>query len=133
MTRIESDVVTLAKPAKEVFEFLCDFKNIGTLMPEQVENFVTDGPICHFDIKGMASMGLAYGEKTPDSKIVMLKNGKAPFDFSLVCEMTAVSESSTKLQLFFDADLNPLFKMMAEKPLTNFLNLLVHRYEQLSA
>ncbi len=133
MTRIESDVVTLAQSATEVFAFLCDFKNIGTLMPEQVENFVTDGPTCNFDIKGMASMGLSFGEKTPNNKIVMLKNGKAPFDFSLICEMTAINESSTKLQLFFDADLNPLFKMMAEKPLTNFLNLLAHRYEQLSA
>jgi len=35
-------------------------------------------------------------------------------------------------QLFFDADLNPFLKMMAEKPLKNFLNLLVSRYCELN-
>lgn len=131
MTRIESDKVIIHKSQEEVFTFLSDFSNVGSIMPSQVEGFTTDGTSCHFEIKGMASMGLVYGEKTPNSKIVMLKNGKAPFDFSLICDIQP-SENNCKLQLFFDADLNPLFKMMAEKPLTNFLNLLVHRYEEIS-
>ena len=34
------------------------------------------------------------------------------------------------MQLGFDADLNPMMKMMASKPLTNFLNLLVKKLKE---
>ena len=47
-----------------------------------------------------------------------------------------ISESSngsaSQLKLVFDADLNPFLKMVAEKPLTNFLNLLVDKYASIA-
>ena len=77
---------------------------------------------------------MAYAEKIPDSQIKIVKNGKALFDFILYCNISPVSEnpSSSNLQLAFDADLNPFLKMMAEKPLRNFLNILVKNYKNLS-
>jgi hypothetical protein len=47
--------------------------------------------------------------------------------------MKSLSESSTELQLVFDADLNPLLQMMASKPLKNFLDLLVNKYKEISS
>ena len=44
----------------------------------------------------------------------------------------APDSQGTKLKLTFDADLNPFLKMVAEKPLTNFLNLLVDKYAEIS-
>jgi carbon monoxide dehydrogenase subunit G len=132
MTRIESDKATINKPSSEVFNFLSDFNNIGKLMPSQVVNFVTDGNTCKFTIEGMATLGLIYGSKTPNSEVVMNKHEKAPFDFSLICKMNELTPGSTELQLHFDADLNPLLKMMAEKPLKNFLNLLINKYSEIA-
>ena len=134
MTRLESDVVEVAQSPEMSYNFLSDFENIGRLMPAQVEDFSTDGDTCKFTIKGMTTLGLSYGTKTPNSEIVMTKNGKAPFDFNLVCKIDPGTDASTsRLQLFLDADLNPFLKMMAEKPLTNFLNLLVKKYSELSS
>lgn len=135
MTRLQSEPVTVAQSAEQVFNFLSDFNNIGKLMPEQVEGFSTDGTSCSFTIKGMTTLGLTYASKTPHSEIVMAKNGKAPFDFNLVCSMTpsAQNPAASTLQLFLDADLNPFLKMMAEKPLTNFLNMLVKKYSELAS
>ncbi len=132
MTRIESDKAIIAKPASEVFNFLSDFGNIGSLMPSQVSEFVHDADTCKFTITGMATLGMKYFSKTPNAEIVMQKHEKAPFDFNLICKLNEVSADSTELQLYFDADLNPFLKMMAEKPLTNFLNLLVNKYKELS-
>ena len=67
MTRIESEKVKINKSAAEVFTFLSSFSNIGSLMPEQVEGFVTEGETCKFTIKGMATLGLKYESKTPNS------------------------------------------------------------------
>ncbi len=130
MTRIESDKVTIQQPASVIFNFLTDFHNIGTLMPEQVEGFTVDGDTCKFTIKGMASLGLKYESKIPDSEVVMTKHEKAPFDLKLICKIDSKDAQTSDLQLFFDADLNPFLKMVAEKPLKNFLNMLVNKYRE---
>ncbi len=129
---IESDKVTVNQTSEQLFDFLSDFNNIGKLMPPQVEDWKSDGNSCSFTIKGMATLGMAYETKTPNSEIVIKKEGKAPFDFKLICKIQELSPASAQLQLMFDADLNPMLKMMAEKPLTNFLNLLVHRYAEIT-
>ncbi len=132
MTRIESEKVKINKSASEVFTFLSSFSNIGSLMPEQVEGFTTEGETCKFTIKGMATLGLKYESKTPNSEVVMTKHEKAPFDLKLICKIDEVDSQNADLQLFFDADLNPFLKMMAEKPLANFLNLLVRKYQSMT-
>ncbi|MEO5570273.1 MAG: SRPBCC family protein [Bacteroidia bacterium] len=133
MTRIESEKVSINKSQSEVFLFLSDFNNYKLLMPEQVVDWKSSNDECSFTIKGMASLGMKIKEKIPESEIIVEKNGKAPFDFQLHC-MIELSEnqSQSQLQLFFDADLNPFLKMMAEKPLKNFLNILVNNFKNLA-
>jgi carbon monoxide dehydrogenase subunit G len=134
MTRIESDKEEIAQSPETVFNFLSDFNNFQQLMPEQVTDWISDANSCSFNIKGMASLGMAIDTKTPFSEIKIKRNGKAPFDFFLYCLITPGSSAATSnLQLAFDADLNPFLKMMAEKPLTNFLNLLVKKYQSIAA
>lgn len=97
-------------------------------MPEQVTDWQATADECSFNIKGMASLGMKITERKPYEQITIIKNGKAPFDFSLYCFISETDENSCRLQLAFDAELNPMLKMMAEKPLRNFLNLLVDQY-----
>ena len=127
MTRIESEKVSVNKSSADVFNYLQKMENIGNLLPEQVENFTSDEQTCRFEIKGMGPMGLKLGPVTSDS-ITYLKNEKAPFDFSLISNIND-NGASTGVQLIFEADLNPIFKMMAEKPLQNFVNHLVKKFE----
>jgi carbon monoxide dehydrogenase subunit G len=130
MTKLESDKVTVNKSAKEVFEFLTDFNNFQKLMPEQVTDWKSTADECTFTIKGMATLGMRIKEKTPFASIVIEKNGKAPFDFLLTCKLED-KQSQCEAQLIFDADLNPMMKMMASKPLTNFLNLLAAKLREI--
>jgi carbon monoxide dehydrogenase subunit G len=130
MTRLESDKIVINKPASEIYHFLSEFNNFGHLMPEQVTDWQSTGDECSFTIKGMASLGMKITEKTPNSFIKIARNGKAPFDFNLLIN---IEEKGTdcNVQLLFDADLSPMLKMMASKPLTNFLNLLVNRLREI--
>jgi len=132
MTRIESQKVNINQSPSEVFTFLSDFNNYSKLMPEQVTDWVSTAETCNFNIKGMASLGMAIAEKTPNSEIKIRREGKAPFDFFLICSIGDDGNTNSTLQLFFDADLNPFLKMMAEKPLKNFLNLLVNKFRDLN-
>ena len=130
MTRLESEKVTVPKTAKEVFEFLSDFNNFQKLMPEQVTDWQSTSDECSFTIKGMATLGMKMKERIPYSSVVVEKNGSAPFDFLLSCKIED-RQAECAAQLFFDADLNPMLKMMASKPLTNFLNILASRLRQI--
>jgi len=131
MTRLEGNTITVAKNAESVFDFFSDMQNIGRIMPEQVEQFVSEGDTCRFTIKGMASLGLQYEEKTAPTRVVMSDHGKSPFALKLTCTITPIENEQCSVQLTMDADLNPFLKMVAEKPLTNFLNILLDRYQTL--
>ena len=132
MTHLESDQILVNKSAKEVFNFLTDFNNFQRLMPEQVTDWKSTSDTCSFTIKGMATLGMKIAEKTPNTSIVIKRDGKAPFDFILFCNIEEVAGSEQcKVQLAFGADLNPMLKMMASTPLTNFLNLLTGKLRDL--
>ncbi|MFM8432015.1 MAG: SRPBCC family protein [Bacteroidota bacterium] len=126
MTRIESEKVMVAKSAKEIYEFLSDFNNFEKLMPEQVTNWNSSTEECSFTVAGMASLGMKLIEKNPFSLIKAGKHGNAPFDFMLSCHINEKGNQS-EVGLVFEADLNPMLKMMAERPLTNFINMLVNK------
>jgi len=129
MTTLQSDKFTIAKTAKEVFDFLSDFNNFQRLMPEQVTDWKSTSDECTFTIAGMATLGMRIKEKTPNTSIIIERNGPAPFDFTLNVNI-ADKQEQCEVQLTFDADLNPMLKMMASKPLTNFLNLLVAKLKE---
>lgn len=132
MTRIESEIREVAKPASEVYSFLSDFRNFSNIMPEQVTDWQATADQCSFTIKGMASLGMKIIERKENEHITIEREGKAPFDFKLHCVINSSGENNSTLQLAFDADLNPMLKLMAEKPLKNFLDLLVDRYSRLA-
>jgi len=130
MTRLESDKVTLNKSSEEIYNFLSDFNNFGHLMPEQIADWKSTADECSFTIKGMASLGMKMTEKTPNSFIKIIRDGKAPFDFIMNVHIEEVQPQQCTVQLVFDAELSTMMKMMASKPLTNFLNLLLNRLKE---
>jgi len=46
------------------------------------------------------------------------------------CNLQSIG-NKTEAQLSFNADLNPILKMMATKPLQNFLNILVAKLKEI--
>lgn len=132
MTEIKSDLVTINNSAVHIYNFLTNFDNFGKLMPEQVINWKSNPDSCSFTIKGMADISLTTSEKTPYSKIVWTTAGTAPFDFSLSSVIDEKNKSQVDAQIILHADLSPMLKMMALRPLTNFVNILVRKLKEVS-
>ena len=127
LTKIESEKVDINNSAEKIFNYLSDFKNFEKLMPSQVSNWEATSDECSFMINGMATIGMKIIEKIPNSKIIITSNGKVPFDFKLFVFMTETGTSSSVGQITFESDLNPMMKMMVEKPLGNFFNMLAKK------
>lgn len=129
--RIESDTSEINKSSAEVFSFLSDFNNFQKLMPPQITNWKSAADECSFTISGMASIGMKILEKVPNTLIKISSNGKVPFDFTLNIHLTETTPTQCIGQLIFESDLNPMMKMMMEKPLRNFFNLLAGKMKEI--
>jgi hypothetical protein len=130
MKTIESDKIIINRPQSEIFAFLGDFNHFEHLMPEQVINWKSTADHCSFTIQGMADIGLRIRERQPHSKIVIVSDGKVPFEMEMVAILTNINPNQTEAQMLINAGLNPFQSMLVTTPLTNFLNILVNKLKE---
>lgn len=130
-TKLESEKVEINNSAENIFNYLSDFRNFEKLMPSQVTNWQSTSDECSFTINGMATIGMKIIEKTPHSKITITSNGKVPFEFKLYVLLEEKGQANCSGQLLFESDMNPMLKMMVEKPLGNFFNMLAQKMKDI--
>lgn len=130
MTTFNSEQVTIARENALIFEFLSDFNNFQSLMPPQVTDWQSDTESCSFNIQNMAALGMRYESKRPFDHIKIKSEGKSPFTFDLQCFLEPSGVNSTQVELQLNAELNMMLKMMASKPLANFVNILANKLKE---
>ena len=132
MSLIESKTVTINKSDEEIFKFISDFTNFSSIMPPQVQDLKITQDSCSFSIQGMPTINLKIYERIPFSSVKMkAEDGKLPFTLS--CTLKSINETQCIAQFHFEADLNPMMKMMVSKPLVNFLNLLSEKLKEIKS
>ena len=129
MASFKSDKITIHKSPEDIYTFLSDFNNFEKLMPEQVTNWKSTNESCSFTIQGMADLAMKMGERTEFSKVTYVSDGNKPFAFDLNTDIIA-NGNLTETQIILNTDLNPMLKMMASRPLQNFVNLLVNKLKE---
>lgn len=131
MTEFKSDVKTIESGDQAIFDFLNDFNAFEKIMPEQVINWQSTKENCSFTIKGMADLAMRIDKKEEFRIISYKSEGKSPFDFSLEFQINKTSENQSEVYSTLSAKLNPMVKMMASRPLGNFVNLLVEKLKEI--
>ncbi len=121
---IESPKKIVAKSSKEVFEFLIDFKNFETLMPENTSKFeLINEDRFLFALKGMPEIVLQRKDQNPYDKVVLgAASDKLPF--TLTANIVAVEEHKSEVVLSFEGEFNAMMAMMIKAPITNFIGTL---------
>lgn len=117
---------------KSLFDFLTDFKNFASILPEdKVEDFRYSQNECSFNIKGITPMTIKITEKKPYEYIIYSSEGLAKFNFNLKAQFVGNTNEKGKCNIQLDGDLNPFIKAMAEKPLTNLVNAMSLKLSQM--
>jgi len=133
MTTIETEKKISPNSIESLFGFLTDMNNFEQLMPaDKIEKWSSTTEDCEFTIKGMSRIGLKKESEESPSKIVISSFGKVPFTFNLDINLVAIGPEQTETSMVFNGDINPFMKMMVEKPLRNFFNMLVDKASSLS-
>ena len=130
MLTIESKAVVVNQPDISVFDFLSDLNNLEKLMPQdRVENWRSTETTCRFAIKNLSTIGMKIKEVQSPSKIVLVSDGKNPFDFSLTIHVQK-ENSDSQTYFVFDGDVNMFMSTMVKKPLSNFFDQLADNLPQ---
>lgn len=121
----KSQEVSVASSKESIFEFISDLRNFESLMPDQVEKWEADRDQCEFTIKGLSTFNMKIAGRS-DEKVVLMSGDKAPIDFELTCYLKSV-ESNAAAMLELNADLPPMIKMMASRPLQNLVDIMAEK------
>ncbi len=128
--KFSSHRVTVAKSPVEVFAFLDDLNNLGSLLPEQVINFKSDSGQCSFDIKGMAHIGLKKGESLPYRSITISGVEENPLELDFHMGIEDSGDGGTDVVIDLNAQLSPMLQLMASSPLQNLVNIMADRFRE---
>ena len=128
METFTSPEVIVNRSAEDFFIKIADLNNLKEIMPSSITEFKSTETTCSFKIKGMPALNLELGNKTPYSKISLTAKG-SQVPFSLECFITEKGDQC-QVRLLINAELNMMMKMMVEKPLNQFLNLLSSKMEK---
>lgn len=133
-TKIESRVGKINANEENIYNFISNFNNFRQFIPaDKVKDFESTEESCHFSVPNMGKVGLRIVEKEPFKTIKISGDGMANQEFNLWIQLKQVEERDTRVKLTIKADLNPMLKMMATKPLQNFLDKLVDAMEQVGS
>ena len=127
METFTSPEVIVNKSAEDFFNKISDLNNLQEIMPSQIENFNSTEETCSFEIQGMPKIELEICEKIKFSK-VSLNAKNSPNPFKLNCFIKE-KENQCQARLEINIEINMMMRMMIEKPLTQFLDILSHKMQ----
>lgn len=125
MATFTSDRVHILTTPEKVISFLENLNNLGLIMPEQVENWKSDGEECSFFIKNLGDLGVKKGRVNFPDQIHFPSTENSKVKFDLIFSVSPSVADSINAGFEISAEMNSLVEMMARRPLTNFVNLLI--------
>lgn len=129
---IESRIGKIEAPDEHIFKLLSDFNRLSNYVPDQkVSNFTCNTDSCSFEVEKMGHFGMQIIERQPNKLVKITGDDKMPFKFNLWIQLKQVADYDTRVKVTLKADLNPVLKMVAKKPLTTFVDTLVDKLEQI--
>jgi hypothetical protein len=130
----ESRTGTLSCSTREIFDFVTDIRNFEQFIPgNTINNWQSDRDTCSFTISMVGIISVRITEKHPYSKVTFNGDALKKNDFSLVLNMNDNTNNTADVKIVLEAELNPVLKMMASKPIDRFLEILVSEMEKFTS
>ena len=137
MSRFESSVKQVPYRQQSVFDMLSDLSNAERVKhlvnDDQLQNMSFDNDHISVNVPPIGKIALRIVERE-DPKCVKYQSVDSPLPFNLWVQMLPVTDTTSKLRVTIDAELNFLMKGIVSKPLQEGLEKLAEalskiRYE----
>ena len=131
ISKFESRKGSLTCSAEEFFVFVTDIRNLQQFVPAgTITDLHVEKETCSFRIQHIGGVKFRLSEKEPFSKVVYSGNALNMNDFTLFIRIIGINHSHTEVCLALEAEMNPILKMMAAKPVAGFLETLIDEMER---
>lgn len=132
MLKHESRIAKLNAPTAKVYQILSDFSRFEQIAPpdDKMKVVKADADSCRFALGNNGEFGMRIIERRENELVKISSDETVPFTFYLWFQLKEVAESDTRLRVTLHADLNPMLRMVAKKPLTQFVDSLVDKMEE---
>tara|TARA_B100001758_G_C18358336_1_gene584100 strand:- start:40 stop:429 length:390 start_codon:yes stop_codon:yes gene_type:complete len=129
MSTFSSPEVLINKSSETIFNKFSNLNNIKDILPPQIKEFESNEKTCSFKLEGLPKLKLEIIEKTPFSKISLIAR-ESQVPFTLDCYILE-NNNQCQARLEVNTELNMMMRMMLEKPLTQFLDILATKMKDI--
>jgi carbon monoxide dehydrogenase subunit G len=126
----ESRSGKLSCNAEEVFAFVTDIRNFEQFIPEKtIDNWYAEKESCSFNVSMLGKVMVRLVEKEKCNKVVFNGDAFKKNDFSLTINITDNFKNPADVKIILSADLNEMMKLMASRPINQFMEILINEME----
>lgn len=130
LSYFESRSGRLTCNVEEVFAFVTDIRNFEQFIPNgTINNWYAEKESCSFSVSMLGTVTVRLAEKEKCNKVVFFGDALKKNDFSLTLNISDNVKDMSDVRVMLSADLNPMMKLMAAKPIDQFLEILINEME----
>ena len=131
LSYFESRTGTLSCSADKLFLFVTDIRNFERFAPKgAISNWQADRESCSFSVSMLGTVSFRLSEKVEYSKVVFNGDALKKNDFELILNISDNQQNPAGVKVALNAELNPMMKMIAVKPIGQFLEMLISEREK---
>lgn len=125
----ESKTGKLSCSAEEVYAFVTDIRNFEQFVTQgNIQNWIADKESCSFSVSMIGTVSIRLTEKQ-NNRVIYVGDALKKNDFTLILNISGEGDERGEVKIELDAELNPMMKMMAAKPIAQFLEILINEME----
>jgi carbon monoxide dehydrogenase subunit G len=130
LSNYESRSGSLSCTPQEVYDFVTDIRNFEQFIPDgTINNWHSDKDACSFTVSMIGTVSLRIEKKEPYDKVIYSGDALKKNDFSLILNILENANNNAEVKALLQAELNPMLKMVANKPILQFLEMLIREME----
>jgi hypothetical protein len=130
LSHYESRSGSLSCTSMEVFDFVTDIRNFEQFIPDgTISSWQSGKDACSFSVSMIGSVSVRISNKEPYNKVIFNGDALKKNDFSLILNIMDGANNTADVKVFLEAELNPMLRMVADKPIIQFLEILIREME----
>jgi hypothetical protein len=131
LSYFESRKGKLTCTAEELFMFVTDIRNFERFAPGgTISSWHAEKEFCSFNVSMVGNVNMRIADSMRFNRVEYKGDALSGNNFSLELKITGDTGNPAEILISLNADLNPVLKMMAAKPIGQFLELLVTEMEK---
>lgn len=118
---------------EEMFAFISDIRNFERFIPaESVSEWEVTKDTCSFRVARMGKVNLRIVQVEEPELVAFKGNALGNNAFDIIVHIRRNTSDKADVKVALNAELNPMMKMIASKPIGQFLEMLIDRMENFS-